>query len=297
MKNIIDDLIAKIKETNNPTVMGLDPTMDYIPNFIKEGKNSCDAIVEFNKALIDSVCDIIPAVKPNLAFYEVFGSQGIEAFIKTCEYANSKGMIVIADGKRNDIGSTASAYAKAYFGNNYNVDLLTINPYLGEDGIKPFLDVSQNAEYKNGVFALVKTSNKSSGQLQDLKLENGKTVYEEVANLVNTLNQETIGENGYGIIGAVVGATYPTQLAELRKIMPSSYILIPGYGAQGGTAKDIAFGFNEDKLGAIVNSSRGLMCAYKSEMWKDKYSEETFAQATRAEAIHMRDAINEALNS
>lgn len=295
MKNITDVLIEKVKETNNPTVMGLDPKMDYIPSFMREGKDDTEAILAFNKSLIDVVYDIIPAVKPNLAFYEVFGVKGIECFIKTCEYAALKGMVVIADGKRNDIGSTASAYAKAYFGKNYMVDFLTINPYLGEDGIKPFIEVSQNSSYTKGVFGLVKTSNESSGQLQDLKLENGKLVYEQVAELLNTLNADTIGENGYGIVGAVVGATYPKQLAALRKLMPKSYILIPGYGAQGGTSKDIAVGFDKKGLGAIVNSSRGLMCAYKSDMWKDKYTQNSFTDATRAEALYMKDDINSAL--
>lgn len=300
--NIIDELIEKIKEKNNATVMGLDPAMKHLPECLK-GKydlNNSDerlpeAILEFNKSLIDAVHDIIPAVKPNLAFYEVYGAKGIEVFIKTCEYAKEKGMIVITDGKRNDIGTTAQSYAKAYFGKCYDVDLLTVNPYLGEDGIKPFIDVAKEKEDKKGIFVLVKTSNKSSGQLQDLKLEDGKTIYEKVASLVDEWGQESIGKYGYSTVGAVVGATYPEQLEILRKEMPKAYILIPGYGAQGGGAKDIACGFNKDGLGAIVNASRSLMCAYKSDMWKDKYSDENYAEATRAEAIRMRDDINSVL--
>ncbi|MCL2383606.1 MAG: orotidine-5'-phosphate decarboxylase [Oscillospiraceae bacterium] len=302
MINITDELIKNIKEKDNPTVMGLDPVFSYIPEGILKNNridasnesieetniNVPEAFLEFNKELIDSVCDVIPAVKPNLAFYEAYGYKGVKAFEDTCTYAKEKGMVVISDGKRNDIGSTAEAYARAYFSNIDNVDMLTVNGYLGEDGINPFVDVSETLGYKKGIFVLVKTSNKSSGQLQDLKLENGNELYLEVASLVNEWNEKTKGENGYGVVGAVVGATYKEQLEILRKAMPSSYILIPGYGAQGGTAEDIAVGFNEDGLGAIVNSSRGLMCAYK----KDKYAGQTLKEAARAEAIHMRDDLN-----
>lgn len=304
MKNAMDKLINKIKETNNPTVMGLDPRYDMIPESIRtkyseDIEGACKAILEFNKELIDSVYDIVPAVKPQIAFYEMFGIEGIKVFNETCKYAKQKGMIVIADIKRGDIGSTAAGYSNAYLGKTpigeekvsiYDVDFVTVNPYLGIDGVKPFIDDCK--EYGKGIFILVKTSNKSSGELQDLKLENGTTIYEKVAELVNSWGEDLVGEYGYSSVGAVVGATYPIQIKELREIMPKTYFLIPGYGAQGGKAEDIALGF-KDGIGGIVNASRSLMAAYKSDRWKDKYSEKEFGKATRAEAIRMRDELNE----
>lgn len=303
MKNAMDKLINKIKETNNPTVMGLDPRYDMIPESIRtkyseDIEGACKAILEFNKELIDSVYDIVPAVKPQIAFYEMFGAEGIKLFNETCKYAKQKGMIIIADVKRGDIGSTAAGYSNAYLGKTpigqekvsiYDVDFVTVNPYLGIDGVKPFIDDCK--EYGKGIFILVKTSNKSSGELQDLKLENGTTIYEKVAELVNSWGEELVGEYGYSSVGAVVGATYPIQIKELREIMPKTYFLIPGYGAQGGKAEDIALGF-KDGIGGIVNASRSLMSAYKSDRWKDKYSEKEFGKATRAEAIRMRDELN-----
>ena len=307
MKNAIDILIDKIKETNNPTVMGLDPRYDMLPECIKnkygkDVKSVCEGILEYNKALIDSVYDIVPAVKPQIAFYEMFGIEGMKCFKETCRYAKEKGMIVIADIKRGDIGTTAQGYSNAYLGETlvgeeyqsfYDIDWVTVNPYLGIDGIKPFIEDCK--KYNKGMFILVKTSNKSSGELQDLKLEDGKTVYEKVAELVNSWGEELIGEYGYSSVSAVVGATYPVQLENLRKIMPASYFLIPGYGAQGGKAEDIALGFDENGLGGIVNASRSLMCAYKSDRWKDEYKDEEYAKATRAEAIRMRDELNGAI--
>ena len=307
MKNAIDKLIDKIKETNNPTVIGLDPRYDMLPNSIKSKygtdlKDVCKAILEYNYKLIDSVCDIVPAIKPQIAFYEMFGTDGIQAFCDTCKYAKSKGMIVIADMKRGDIGTTAQGYSNAAIGETpvgeknysiFDVDFVTVNPYLGTDGIKPFVEDCK--KYNKGIFVLVKTSNKSSGELQDLKLEDGKTVYEKVAELVNEWGKDLVGEYGYSSISSVVGATYPKQLEELRSIMPSSYFLIPGYGAQGGKAEDIALGFDEKGLGGIVNASRSLMCAWKSDRWKEKFSDEQFAEATRAEAIRMRDELNGAI--
>lgn len=303
MKNAMDKLINRIKETNNPTVMGLDPRYDMIPESIRtkyseDIEGACKAILEFNKELIDSVYDIVPAVKPQIAFYEMFGEEGIKVFNETCKYAKQKGMIIIADVKRGDIGSTAAGYSNAYLGKTpigeekvsiYDVDFVTVNPYLGIDGVKPFIDDCK--EYGKGIFILVKTSNKSSGELQDLKLENGITIYEKVAELVNSWGEDLVGEYGYSSVGAVVGATYPIQIKELREIMPKTYFLIPGYGAQGGKAEDIALGF-KDGIGGIVNASRSLMSAYKSDRWKDKYSEKEFGKATRAEAIRMRDELN-----
>ncbi len=304
----IDKLIVNIKEKNNPTVIGLDPKIDYIPEYIKEkyfdkhGRNSkavAKSIYKFNKKIIDSVYDIVPAVKPQLAYYEMYGIEGIKAFYKTANYAKEKGMIVIADGKRNDIGSTAEAYSTAYLGKTkivdeivermFNVDSLTVNPYLGIDGVEPF--VNDCLKYERGIFILVKTSNKSSGQLQDLVTQDGKHIYEVMAELVEEWGCNQIGTFGYSNVGAVVGATYPEQAKTLRKIMKHAYILVPGYGAQGGTAKDVANSFNEDGLGALVNASRSIMCAYKSDMWNDKFSEREFDKAARAEAIRMRDDI------
>lgn len=303
MKNAMDKLINRIKETNNPTVMGLDPRYDMIPESIRtkyseDIEGACKAILEFNKELIDSVYDIVPAVKPQIAFYEMFGEEGIKVFNETCKYAKQKGMIIIADVKRGDIGSTAAGYSNAYLGKTpigeekvsiYDVDFVTVNPYLGIDGVKPFIEDCK--EYGKGIFILVKTSNKSSGELQDLKLENGITIYEKVAELVNSWGEDLVGEYGYSSVGAVVGATYPIQIKELREIMPKTYFLIPGYGAQDGKAEDIALGF-KDGIGGIVNASRSLMSAYKSDRWKDKYSEKEFGKATRAEAIRMRDELN-----
>ena len=307
MKNAIDILIDKIKQTNNPTVMGLDPRYEMLPDCVKnkDEKNvdgACKAILEYNKALIDATYDIIPAVKPQIAFYEMFGIEGMKVFNETCKYAKEKGMVVIADNKRGDIGTTAQGYSNAFLGKTpigdesfdiFNVDFITVNPYMGTDCVKPFVDDCK--KYNKGIFVLVKTSNKSSGEVQDLVLQNGKTIYETVAELVNEWGKDLIGEYGYSSVSSVVGATYPQQLEELRKIMPSSYFLIPGYGAQGGKAEDIALGFDDNGLGGIVNASRSLMCAYKSDLWKDKFVDEDYAQATRSEAIRMRDELNSAL--
>ena len=307
MKNAMDLLIDQIKEKNNPTVMGLDPRYDMLPECIKlkygkDVKSVCEGILEYNKALIDATFDIIPAVKPQIAFYEMFGIEGMKCFKETCKYAKEKGLIVIADIKRGDIGTTAAGYSNAYLGKTlvgnveesfYDIDWVTVNPYLGIDGVKPFIEDCK--KYNKGIFVLVKTSNKSSGELQDLKLEDGKKVYEKVAELVNSWGEELIGEYGYSQVASVVGATYPVQIKELREIMPHSYFLIPGYGAQGGKADDIALGF-KDGIGGIVNASRSLMCAYKSDRWKDKYKDEEYAKATREEAIRMRDELNLSIN-
>ena len=310
-KMFIDRLIDKIKKCNNATVAGLDPKLEYVPAAMREKSfrehgagfaGAAAAIADFNKKLIDSLCDIVPAVKPQLAYYEMYGIEGIRAFHETCSYAMSKGMLVIADGKRNDIGTTAEAYSAAFLGKThigeneyaaFDVDALTVNPYLGGDGIKPFTD--NCSKYGKGIFVLVKTSNKSSGQFQDLLLQDGRHAYEKVAELVDDWGSAAIGETGYSSIGAVVGATWPEQAKVLRDIMKKAYILVPGYGAQGGTAKDAVNSFNDDGLGAIVNASRSIMCAWKSESWSGRYGEEAFDMAARAEAIRMRDEINEAL--
>ena len=301
--NAIDRLINKIKETNNPTVIGLDPRYELLPKCVLEKypdtlEGVSQAIVEYNKALIDETYDVIPAVKPQIAFYEMFGIPGMKAFEETCKYAKQKGMIVIADIKRGDIGSTAQGYSNAYLGKTkigekeesiFDVDFVTVNPYMGTDCVKPFIEDCK--KYDKGIFILVKTSNPSSGELQDVKLENGEEVYVKVAKLVEEWGKELRGEYGYSSIAAVAGATYPKQLKEIREIAPHTYFLIPGYGAQGGKAEDIALGFDKNGLGGIVNASRSLMCAYKSELWKDKFAEKDYAKATRAEALRMKEEL------
>ncbi len=305
----IDKLIEAVKEKDNPSVVGLDPKIEYVPAFIREKsykkygtnlKGTVEAILSFNKKIIDAVYDIVPAIKPQLAYYEMYGLEGLKAFEKTVDYAKGKGLIVIADGKRNDIGSTAEAYSAAYLGkinlgngmeeSVFDVDALTVNPYLGIDGIKPFVDDCK--KYKKGMFVLVKTSNKSSGQIQDIYTQKDESIYEIVAEYVEEWGKALRGQYGYSSVGAVVGATYPNQAKILRKIMKHSYILVPGYGAQGGTARDVAHSFNGDGLGAIVNASRSIMCAYQSDEWRNTYGEAKFADACRAEAIRMRNDIN-----
>ena len=258
--------------------------------------------VVFAKKLIDATYDIIPAIKPQLAYFEMMGPNGLDAFQEIVNYAKSKDLIVIADAKRGDIGTTSQGYANTFLGETslddykekiYDTDFVTVNPYMGTDCVKPFIEDSK--KYGKGVFVLVKTSNKSSGELQDLKLENGNKVYEQVATLVEEWGKDLIGEYGYSSISAVVGATYPEQLKEIRKLAPHTFFLIPGYGAQGGKAEDIALGFDENGIGGIVNASRSLMCAYKSDRWKEVYTEKQFAEATRAEALRMREELMSAI--
>jgi len=291
-----DILYEKIEKTGNPTVMGLDPRIEYVPDSIRENTNSdASAVLNFNLKLIDTLNDIIPAVKFQSAYYELLGPIGAITLQQSMAYAKSVGLVVILDAKRNDIGSTAKAYAEAYLGDkHYAADALTVNGYLGTDGIKPFSDICE-AKGK-GIFILVKTSNPSSGELQDMKLYDGMTVYEKMAELVNGWGKEIVGKHGYSSIGAVVGATYPEELGKLRKIMPKAMLLVPGYGAQGGGANDVKDGFDSKGNGAIVNSSRGLMCAWKSEKFSGKYTHEDFCEAARDEAILMKTALNTATN-
>ena len=307
MERIIDKLINKIKQTNNPTVIGLDPRYEMIPSCVREKytedlEGVSKAIVEFNKNLIDNVFDIIPAVKVQIAFYEMYGIEGIKSFKETCNYAKEKGMIVIADAKRGDIGSTAQGYSNAFLGRTtvgdkqipiFDVDFVTVNAYFGIDCVKPFIEDCK--KYNKGIFVLVKTSNPSSGELQDLKIENDEEIYTRMGKLVENWGEELQGEYGYSSIAAVVGATYPKQLQSLRKTIPHTFFLIPGYGAQGGKAEDIALGFDSSGIGGIINASRSLMCAYKSDKWKDKFTEEEYMKATRAEAIRMKEELNDAI--
>ena len=309
MKNAMDVLIEKIKECDNPTVIGVDTRYDMVPECVRKKystdlKGMCSAMLEYSKALIDVTYDIIPAVKLQSAYFEMYGVEGIKLYKEMIDYCKEKGMVVMADVKRGDIGSTSAGYSRAYLGKNmidekeqaiFDVDFATVNPYMGSDCVVPFVEDCK--KYNKGIFVLVKTSNKSSGEIQDVKAEDGEEIYKKVAKLVNTWGRELIGENGYSSVSAVVGATYPKQLQELRELMPHSYFLIPGYGAQGGKAEDIALGFDENGLGGIVNATRSLMCAYKSDLWKDKFAEEDYAKATRAEAIRMRDELNSAIKS
>ena len=309
MKTAIDRLIEKIREMNNPTVIGVDTRYELVPECVKNKYSKditgmCEVMLEYSKTLIDATYDIIPAVKLQSAYFEMYGVEGIKLYKEMIDYCKSKDMIVMADVKRGDIGSTSAGYSKAYLGKNiineqeegiFDVDFATVNPYMGSDCVMPFVDDCK--KFNKGIFVLVKTSNKSSGELQDLKTEDGEEIYKKVAKLVNQWGEELIGENGYSSVSAVVGATYPKQLKELRELMPHSYFLIPGYGAQGGKAEDIALGFDSNGLGGIVNATRSLMCAYKSDRWKDKFKEEEYAKATRAEAIRMRDELIKAIDN
>ena len=307
---MIDTLVTKIKKTEAPIVVGLDPKLNFIPGSILDkaykahGKSleaASQAIYEFNKGIIDATYDLIPAVKPQIAMYEQFGIPGLQAFKETVDYARSKGLVIIGDVKRGDIGSTSESYAIAHLGSIdvggelirvFDEDFATVNPYLGSDGIKPFTDVC--AKEGKGIFILVKTSNPSSGEFQDKDME-GKPLYEHVGAMVDAWGEDLVGKCGYSSVGAVVGATYPEVGKIMRQVMPKSYILVPGYGAQGGRGKDLVHFFNDDGLGAIVNSSRGIIAAYKNEAYS-RYGEEGYADAARQAVIDMREDIISALN-
>lgn len=295
---IIDKLIDKIKETNNPSVIGLDTCIDYLPEDMKAKCTTLSEagkqITKFNFDLIDTLKDVIPAVKVQVAYYEMYGVEGMTAFRDTVAYARQNGLFVIADIKRNDIGSTASAYSKAYIGKTklagdklvtpFESDFITVNGYLGSDGILPFVEDCK--QFDKGAFVLVKTSNPTSGELQDKLMDNGKTLYDNMATLVDSWGKELIGKYGYSSIGAVVGATHMEQAKLIRKAHPNTFFLIPGYGAQGGKAEDLAVCF-ENGIGGIVNSSRGILCAYK----KDAYKGMDYKQAALKAAIDMQKDI------
>ena len=292
---MIDKLITKIKKTGAPIVVGLDPMLNYIPEQIKKDayqefgetlEGAAEAIWQYNKGIVDEVYDLIPAVKPQIAMYEQFGIPGLVAYKRTIDYCKSKGLVVIGDIKRGDIGSTSTAYAVGHLGKvqvgrksyaGFDEDFATVNPYLGTDGVKPFVDVCK--EEKKGIFVLVKTSNPSSGEFQD-RLIDKRPLYEWVGEKVDQWGKDAVGKEGYSYVGAVVGATYPEMGKVLRKLMPKTFILVPGYGAQGGKGKDLVHFFNKDGLGAIVNSSRGLIAAYKQEKYAS-FGEEGYAQASR----------------
>lgn len=307
---MINKLINKIQKTKAPIVVGLDPMLSYVPEHIQKKafdefgetlEGAAEAIWQFNKEIVDKTYDLIPAVKPQIAMYEQFGIEGLKAYKKTVDYCKSKDLVVIGDIKRGDIGSTSAAYATGHLGKvqvgskiyaGFDEDFATVNPYLGSDGVKPFIDVCK--QEKKGLFILVKTSNPSSGEFQD-QLINGKPLYELVGEKVAQWGEDHMGD-GYSYIGAVVGATYPEQGEILRKVMPKSFILVPGYGAQGGKGKDLVHFFNEDGLGAIVNSSRGIIAAYKQEAYA-KFGAENFGDASRAAVEAMITDIQGALNA
>ena len=308
---MIDKLITKIKKTGAPIVVGLDPKLDYVPAHIQKKafsefgetlEGAAEAIWQYNKGIVDAVYDLIPAVKPQIAMYEQFGIPGLIAFKKTVDYCKEKDLVIIGDIKRGDIGSTSESYAIGHLGkvsvgaNSYagfDEDFATVNPYLGSDGVKPFIKVC--ASDNKGIFVLVKTSNPSSGEFQD-RLIDGKPLYELVGEKVAEWGSECMGKEGYSAVGAVVGATYPEQGKVLRKVMPKNFILVPGYGAQGGKGADLVHFFNEDGLGAIINSSRGIIAAYKQAEYAS-YGEEGYADASRAAVLAMKEDIEKALAS
>lgn len=307
---MINKLISNIRKTNAPIVVGLDPMLNYIPEHIQKKafaefgetlEGAAEAIWQYNKGIVDATCDLIPAVKPQIAMYEQFGIPGLIAYKKTVDYCKSKDLVVIGDIKRGDIGSTSAAYAVGHLGQvqvgskkyaGFDEDFATVNPYLGSDGVKPFMDVCK--EEKKGIFVLVKTSNPSSGEFQDRVID-GRPLYELVGEKVAQWGDELMGD-GYSYVGAVVGATYPEMGKVLRKIMPKTFILVPGYGAQGGKGADLVHFFNEDGLGAIVNSSRGIIAAYKQEKYKE-FGAENYADASRAAVKDMIADISGALEN
>ena len=307
---MINKLISNIRKTNAPIVVGLDPMLNYIPEHIQKKafaefgetlEGAAEAIWQYNKGIVDATCDLIPAVKPQIAMYEQFGIPGLIAYKKTVEYCKAKDLVVIGDIKRGDIGSTSAAYAVGHLGQvqvgskkyaGFDEDFATVNPYLGSDGVKPFMDVCK--EEKKGIFVLVKTSNPSSGEFQDRVID-GRPLYELVGEKVAQWGDELMGD-GYSYVGAVVGATYPEMGKVLRKIMPKTFILVPGYGAQGGKGADLVHFFNEDGLGAIVNSSRGIIAAYKQEKYKE-FGAENYADASRAAGKDMIADISGALEN
>lgn len=305
---MINKLVSKIQKTQAPIVVGLDPTLKFVPQHIQQKafaeygetmKGASEAIWQYNKQIVDAIYDLVPAVKPQIAMYEQFGVEGVIAFQKTVEYCKEKDLVVIGDIKRGDIGSTSEAYAVGHLGQlkvgntmcrGFDEDFVTVNPYLGSDGVKPFIKVCQ--EEKKGLFILVKTSNPSSGEFQD-RLIDGRPLYEIVGEKVAEWGADHMGDS-YSYIGAVVGATYPEMGKVLREIMPKSYILVPGYGAQGGKGADLVHFFNKDGLGAIVNSSRGIIAAYQQEKYAE-YGAENFADASRAAVLDMKEDIAGAL--
>ena len=308
---MIRKLIAGIEKTGAPIVVGLDPMLSFIPEHIRNRayeehgetlKGAGEAIWEYNRGIVDAVCDLVPAVKPQIAMYEQFGIEGLIAFERTVRYCRDKGLVVIGDIKRGDIGSTSAAYAAGHLGTvqvgthvyrGFDEDFVTVNPYLGSDGVKPFIRVCQ--EENKGLFILVKTSNPSSGEFQDRQVD-GRPLYELVGEQVAIWGEDCMGSESYSNIGAVVGATYPEMGTTLRRIMPRAYILVPGYGAQGGKGADLVHFFNEDGLGAVINSSRGIIAAWQQEKYAS-FGGSCYADASRAAVLEMKEDIGAALAS
>ena len=292
MKNITDELIDRIEALSNPTVAGLDPRLEYLPETLQKcatsQESAADAIVEFNCRIIDEIKDVVPAVKIQSAFYEMYSYYGVRAMEQTAAYAKKNGLITMADVKRNDIGSTAEAYAAAYLKSGL-YDYITVNPYPGYDGIKPFTDVCESDG--KGIFVLARMSNPSAAQLQNIVGTDGKPLYIRVGELISEWGHATVGKYGYSAVGAVVGATNPDEARSLRKTFKSVFFLVPGYGAQGGKGKDAAASFDENGRGAIVNNSRGIIAAYKT----DKYKGLSYYKAAREAAIAMQQDLKSAL--
>ena len=314
---MIQKLMNEIRIKNAPVVVGLDPNLSFVPKYLQEaawesfsGKGLTDdelalraaaeAVWEFNKGIVDAVYDLVPAVKPQIAMYEQFGLPGLEVYDRTVRYCREKGLIIIGDVKRGDIGSTSASYAKAHIGRIgiagrdipvFDVDFATVNPYLGSDGIEPFVDVCNKCD--KGIFVLVKTSNPSSGEFQDILIEGGVPLYELVGRKVREWGERSM-DGRYSNVGAVVGATYPEQGEQLRRLMPSTFILAPGYGAQGASAKDLSMFFDEEGAGAIVNSSRGIIAAHTKDAYRE-FGPEGYAQAARAASVDMIEDLRRAI--
>ena len=310
--NIVDKLIEKTIETKNPTVVGLDPDISKIPACYKENSDNTnpllavtDVIYKFNCDIIDTVAELVPAVKPQIAFYEKYGSYGVAVFEKTVAYAKSKGLVVIEDAKRNDIGNTAKAYADGHLGivetldgsytSAFDVDFLTVTPFLGSESLNPFVDVCK--KNNKGIFVLVKTSNTSSGEIQDVITKDGITISQSIAKYVAEQAESFVGKYGYSSTGAVVGATYPEEAVTFRRIMPKSYFLVPGYGVQGGDAKDILPCFNFDGLGAIINSSRGILYTHMSDEERNNCTKEEYLNSVRNAVVEMQNDIYSTLKN
>jgi orotidine-5'-phosphate decarboxylase len=304
--SIVDKLIENTIKTKNPAVIGLDPDLAKIPNCYKKYYNSgnslkdvAEVIFLFNKDIIDTISSLVPAVKPQMAFYEKYGSYGIVAFEKTVEYAKKMGLVVIEDGKRNDIGNTARAYAEGHLGTVttltgektavFDVDFLTVSPFLGSESLLPFIDIC--AEHDKGIFVLIKTSNSSAGEIQDVVNINGETISQMLTKFIAKKSNMNIGKYNYSAIGAVVGATYPDDAKRLRDLMPNNYFLVPGYGAQGGNASDILPCFNDDGLGAIVNSSRGILYDHMTKTERESCSKEEYLKSVVKATLKMQDEI------
>jgi len=304
--NVVDKLIERTIKTKNPTVIGLDPDVTKIPACYKRNCNDsnplsaiADIIYEFNCDIIDIIAELVPAVKPQMAFYEKYGSYGVAAFEKTVAYAKSKGLVVIEDAKRNDIGNTAKAYADSHLGevetlcgsytSAFDVDFLTITPFLGSESLNPFIEVCKKKE--KGIFVLVKTSNTSSGEIQNVITKDGFTISQNIAIYIAEHSIFCVGKYGYSSIGAVVGATYPKEAVSLRKIMPKSYFLVPGYGVQGGASKDILPCFNADGLGAIINSSRGILYTHMSDDERNSCTKKVYLNNVKNAVIEMQKDI------